>query len=157
MYLCNMRKYRQSWEERIVSGFFSGLWRLISWPFRRKKGKISQYGATTVSQEEIQARWQKIEDLAKLQGESRFKQAVLDADNLLDLTIKSMGIRGETMGERLKNAKGKFSQQVYDDLWQAHKLRNEIVHNINYQLVYWQANGALAQIKRGLKEIIGDM
>jgi hypothetical protein len=146
-----MRKYRQSWEERIISGFFSGLWRLITWPFRRKS-KISQYGATTVNREEIQARWQKIEDLAKLQGESRFKQAVLDADNLLDLTIKSMGIRGETMGERLKNAKGKFSQQVYDGLWQAHKLRNEIVHNINYQLVYWQANGALAKIKKGLRE-----
>mgnify|MGYP001083207160 CR=1 FL=1 len=147
-----MKRYKEPWEHRLIGGFFTGLWRLISWPFRRKKGKISPYGATTVSREEVQQRWQKIEELVKLQGESRFKQAVLDADNLLDLTIKSRGVRGETMGERLKNAKDKFSPQIYDDLWQAHKLRNEIVHNANFQLVYWQANEALEKIQKGLKE-----
>ena len=76
----------------------------------------------------IKERWQAIEETVKLGGEARLKQAIVSADNLIDGVLKQMKIAGQTMGERLKNSQRVFSQEVLDDLWRLHKLRNRIVH-----------------------------
>lgn len=62
----------------------------------------------------------------------RLKNALVDADKLLDFVLKNKKIKGETLGERLKNAEMYFSKENYNKIWRAHKARNSAVHEINY-------------------------
>lgn len=77
--------------------------------------------------------------------------AVIEADKLLDTALKESGVQGETMGERLKSAKDVWSNR--DSLWQAHKLRNKIVHESDLQVGYAAFRRALAGFKRALKDM----
>lgn len=110
----------------------------------------SSFSAT--SKKEIQEKWQKIEELMQLGGESHFRQAVIFADNLTDKVIKSK-VRGETMGERLKKSQKLFNWQTYDGLWKAHKIRNEIVHNNDHELMAHEARMAISRFERALREL----
>ena len=56
------------------------------------------------------------------------KSAVIDLDTLLDHAMKNSGIAGGTMGDRLKAAHGSFDRTLYDEVWSAHKVRNQLVH-----------------------------
>ena len=66
--------------------------------------------------------------MLRVKRESSIKQALLEADKLLDLGLKDKKTKGETMGERLKSAKNLFDNNLYNEIWQAHKLRNQMVH-----------------------------
>ncbi len=56
------------------------------------------------------------------------KEGIIRLDALLGKSLQYAGMKGETVGERLKNAKRLFQQGPYDAIWRAHKLRNTIVH-----------------------------
>jgi hypothetical protein len=56
------------------------------------------------------------------------KDAVIRLDTLLGKSLEYAGVRGETVGERLKNAKHLFDRGKYDEIWKAHKVRNALVH-----------------------------
>jgi len=57
--------------------------------------------------------------------------SIIHADKLLDEALKCLGYYGNTMAERLISAKQKLKHK--DDVWQAHKLRNKIVHETAHQ------------------------
>lgn len=52
--------------------------------------------------------------------------SIIKADRLLDEALKCCGYHGETMAERLVAAKNRLKAR--DRVWQAHKLRNRLVH-----------------------------
>ncbi len=68
--------------------------------------------------------------LSKGDAESR-KMAVINLDTLLGKALAYYGIKGETVGERLKQAGRIFEKDQYNALWAAHKMRNTIVHENN--------------------------
>lgn len=75
----------------------------------------------------------KLNELHKLSASNDpiiLRSILIDADKLLDNTLKYKRVHGETMGERLKNAKRLFDKQSYNELWEAHKLRNRLVHDM---------------------------
>lgn len=59
---------------------------------------------------------------------------LIDIDKLLDYTMRMKGIKGETMGERLKNAKRYFKWDDYQKVWEGHKYRNKLVHEIGIKV-----------------------
>lgn len=93
----------------------------------------------------------KIEQQLRPDNPVAFRLAVIDGDKLVDQAMRDCGIRGETMGERLKSAKNRFSD--LNSLWQAHKLRNQVVHETNITVNYNQARQALLCYKRALKDL----
>ncbi|PIP18200.1 MAG: hypothetical protein COX43_00030 [Parcubacteria group bacterium CG23_combo_of_CG06-09_8_20_14_all_35_9] len=119
---------------------------------------------------EIKKRWQKIEGLLK-GGEGRDKyiphfsgqkkdlgfasearkMAIMEADKLLDHTLKAMGFGGSNLGERLKLACHKFER--LRRVWWAHKIRNQLVHEANFYLNYWTAKKAVKIFKDALREL----
>lgn len=102
----------------------------------------------------IGERWQKILDLVELPGTSTSSQAVIKADKLLDSVLKKLGPYGDTMGERLKAAQKKFSSyHIYDTAWKAHKIRNTIVHETDFELTKTTAKSVLKQYGRVLKDL----
>jgi hypothetical protein len=82
---------------------------------------------------------------------SQLRDAVSEADKLLDYALKHSGVRGETMGERLKNSRSRFSS--IDTIWTAHKLRNALAHEADFDLVPNQAREAITDFKRGLQDL----
>ena len=72
------------------------------------------------------SKWSGVQKTLK-DGKSGQKLAIIDADKLLDHAMKAARIRGSTMGERLKNA-DKSLGSIYQSVWEAHKLRNRLVH-----------------------------
>lgn len=71
-------------------------------------------------------------DVMSMSGDQKTQlMSIIHADKLLDEALKCLGYRGKTMAERLIAAKQKLKHR--DDVWQAHKLRNKIVHETLYE------------------------
>lgn len=101
--------------------------------------------------EKYRRRWLEIESLLSRDNQKQCQFAVMEADKLLDYAMKESGVKGDTMGERLKTAKEKWSDR--NAVWEAHKLRNQIVHEENVKVGYDSARRALAGFKKGLKDM----
>jgi hypothetical protein len=144
-------------EVKIVEGFLKGLWWVITLPFRLifKKRKGSSVGASGgLDRGFIQAKWQEIEQLLKLGSPSNYSRAVLEADKLLDHILKGYRSPGVTMGDRLKASQNRFSPEGYDEAWKGHKVRNEIVHNTQYDLMDYQARETINNFKKALDDLL---
>ncbi len=103
-----------------------------------------------MTRKEVQARWDEIDRIAT-QGRMGSKMAIVEADKLLDAALKSMMLPGETMGERLKAASYKYPKISH--VWFAHKLRNQIVHETDFEVGNVHARSALHAFKKALQEI----
>ncbi len=101
--------------------------------------------------EEYQTRWLKVENSLKKDDPNSYAVAVMNGDKLLDKAMIEMGIGGKTMGERLKRVDGRLSD--VNKVWYAHKIRNQIAHEPDFQLDYTAASRALASFKRALKDL----
>lgn len=101
--------------------------------------------------QEYQTRWLKIENGLDKDDPRSYNLAVLEADKLLDKALTEMGLPGQSMGERLK----KIGDRLPDinKVWQAHKLRNQIVHESDFSVNYGQARQALMIFRQALKNL----
>lgn len=100
------------------------------------------------TREQIQKRWEQIEHTAT-QGVMGMKLAIIEADKLLDQVLKSMAMPGQTLGERLKSTAYRYPS--IRDVWTAHRLRNQLVHDPAFELHSGQARQALNDFKAALK------
>lgn len=95
-------------------------------------------------------KWKEIE---ALMIERNFKEAIMEADKLVDFVFRRLNIRGNSFGERLKSAKTMLDYKKYDGLWQAHKLRNQLVHEIDFRLSITQAEIAIDRFYQALRNL----
>lgn len=87
----------------------------------------------------------------KSNGGAGLQLAIFEADKLLDHALKNRGYPGETMGERLKAARGSFMNN--DAVWHAHKLRNRLAHEQNVPLNGLTVDQALRGFRAALKDL----
>lgn len=78
------------------------------------------------------------------------RHQVVEADKLLDYMMRKRGYQG-SVADMLKEHGKQFSN--LDRLWQAHKLRNKIAHELDYSISSTVAHGALMSFKRALKDM----
>lgn len=102
-----------------------------------------------LNQEEFRSRWLSIESSCNEDLGSQ-QMAILNADKLLDKALKARGYKGETMGDRLKNARAALKNN--NAVWAAHKLRNQIAHE-DITIKPHTARHALNAFKNGLKDL----
>lgn len=95
--------------------------------------------------------WLQIENSLSRDQPVTYHMAILNADKLLDKALKELNVSGDTMGERMKSARNRFSNN--NAVWAAHKLRNQIAHEQNVAINYTNARRALASFKRALKDV----
>lgn len=95
--------------------------------------------------------WLTIEQQLVKGEEASSHLVVLNADKLLDQALKQRGFKGETMGERMKTAKDTWSNA--NNVWNAHKLRNQIAHEPEVKVGYDIARRALSAYKQALKDV----
>ena len=101
--------------------------------------------------EDYQARFLTIENKLNKDNSASYVLAIINGDKLLDRALNEMGVPGKTMGDRLKRVGGKFTDE--NAVWRAHKLRNVIAHESDFDVSYRQAANALAIYKQALKDL----
>lgn len=105
----------------------------------------------TFDVEEYQTRWLKVENGLVRDDPRTYNMSVIAADKLLDRALNELSLPGKTMGERLKRVTDKFEKP--NAVWAAHKMRNQIAHEDDFEVDYGQASRALAAFRQALKDL----
>jgi hypothetical protein len=95
-----------------------------------RKREEEQLGEIHVSEETSgpNARWEHIETLMASKEPSDWRQAIIEADIILDEMLTRQGYSGDGVGEKLKQVEPSDFDTL-QDAWEAHKVRNQIAHN----------------------------
>lgn len=104
---------------------------------------------------DIEARWRGVQALAQSANQADLKQAVIQADVMIDSIMKQAGVGGKTFGERLKILKEKLPRHVYQKLWAAHLKRNELVHEPGSFVAEWEKNTHMAAFEQAMSTLRG--
>ncbi len=101
---------------------------------------------------DLAARWQKVSAHLNSENPNDWKQAILEADIMLDEVLNSLGYQGESIGEKLKRVQpGEF--KAVQEAWDAHKVRNQIAHEGSaFNLTHHEANQAIQKYRRVFEE-----
>lgn len=112
---------------------------------------ISKKGSARLDVEKFRKRWLTIEQQLMKDQPHSYHLAILNADKLLDHALREHGVKGQTMGERMKSLQTTWSNA--GAVWGAHKLRNQIAHEQDVHISYDDARRALASFKQALKDV----
>jgi len=115
------------------------------------KNKLSRPELYGMTREQAEKRWKQIVSTSKMNGDMGLKLSIIEADNLLDAALKSLVMPGDTLGERLKTAGYKYPR--LKNVWWAHKLRNNLVHDHSFRIRSGEAKRALSEFERALREL----
>lgn len=119
----------------------------------RKLSGVVRHSLTSEREEGIRESWKKIEELLVLGKPSQLRQAVIEGDKIVDSVLKEL-VLGESMGARLKSARELFSSRdIYNGLWEAHKIRNSLVHEGSYEPPYYICREAVGKFKEALSSL----
>lgn len=98
------------------------------------------------------SRWNYITQLIESGQESEWRQAIIEADIMLDELLIRLGYQGESLGERLR-AVNQTHFQTLGNAWEAHRVRNEIAHQgSSYQLSEQLAHRTIANYEAVFRE-----
>jgi len=112
---------------------------------------LSRRGPRALDVEKYRSRWMTIEQQLRREEEATYQMCVMNADKLLDQALMERGIPGNTMADRMKQMKSKWSNA--NSVWNAHKLRNRIAHETDVRVDYNNARTTLAAFKQALKDV----
>lgn len=145
-------KHRKSGPDPIVAiltmigsaflALFKWLWNLI---VGKKQKKLDKAGNLR--------QWHEIEKLVESSDEIHAQQAVIRADKFFDEIMKEVGALGEKFSDRLRSLEPRFAHEVYQSIWDAHKLRNQISHEIDHHASIGECKSALNKFRLGMHSL----
>jgi len=118
----------------VLAGFF--LW-FVWW-------KSKARGLTAGQKEEVWNHWHRALAIADLH------RRVMEGDKVLDHALQLSGFAG-SMADKLRKAGPRFSS--IQAVWDAHKLRNRIAHEVDFPLSEKEASRAMAAFEKGLRDL----
>ncbi len=96
--------------------------------------------------------WKAIREKMKAGTPEAIRISIIEADGLVDNVLKKHGYGGDTFADRL----AKLHPQQFESLgqvWDAHRLRNDIVHTPGFEVSLSHAEKALDHYEQFLKEL----
>lgn len=110
------------------------------------------YDAVDKPDQALANRWTSVQTHIESPNENDWRQAILEADIILDDILTKMGYRGESIGEKLKRVEPGDMKSL-DAAWEAHKVRNEIAHSGSlYAINQHTAKQVVNQYKKVFEE-----
>lgn len=134
-------------EQAFVEGVVQGVWHVLSWLFSQATPKKKKH-SNKAELKALKEHWELVE-LHVLQETTR-ANAISEADKILDTAFKLIGLPGETMGDRLRAAEDQFDGSLYNEIWQAHKLRNTLAHEVGAKVSVASAQKAVSAFRQAL-------
>lgn len=113
------------------------------------KKKINRRAVSVETVKNIEREWGNINTLLSQRGPSQLRQALISADKTLDNALRDM-VEGQTMGDKLKEAEKYFDKYLYNRIWEAHKLRNNLVHESGFEPPYFTITEAVQTFRDAL-------
>lgn len=113
-----------------------GISRLFDLVFKKNQFEIFPKG-------EISRMWAEVEAMEP-------KMAIIEADKLVDTVLKRAGIKGESMADRLRRCEKMVDRSSYQAMWDAHKVRNQLVHEFDHGFNDTRAHEVLWKMKKFL-------
>ena len=78
--------------------------------------------------------------------------AVIEADSIVDGVLKRMGYQGDTFADRLSHLNADTMPSV-DRVWDAHRLRNDLVHTPGFMTTPERARSAIGEYEAFLRDV----
>lgn len=101
---------------------------------------------------EYKARWNTIIEKSETAPPQSLILAIIEADSFIDTILKDLNLKGEHMADRLEQLD--LTQiNTLDNIWRAHRLRNQLVHTPGYSVNQVDAQRFLKYYEDFLKEI----
>ncbi|MBI4120790.1 MAG: hypothetical protein HY457_00845 [Parcubacteria group bacterium] len=97
-------------------------------------------------------RWERALGRLETANEAEYKLAIIEADSMLEEALKRLGFAGETLDERLQNVPPTVLSNLAE-LKEAHRTRNNIVHDPNFILSLNVARRVTGIYEQSLKEL----
>jgi hypothetical protein len=76
------------------------------------------------------------------------KSALIELDKLLEFALQNKFNLKDSIGNILKSKANQFNKPDLNDIWTAHKIRNNLAHNIDYQASSGELNLAIKILTR---------
>ena len=112
---------------------------------------ITSKHGSQLNVQRYQTKWLEIENSVTRDNTASWQLAIMNADKLLDQALRERRIRGQTMGERMKSAQKTWKNANH--VWGAHKIRNQLAHEVNANVTYDITLRSLSAFKQGLKDL----
>ena len=97
-------------------------------------------------------RWEQVLKYANSENDSDWRQAIIEADVMLEELLRTSGYVGESVGEMLKSV-DKSDFLTIEDAWDAHKTRNAVAHSgTDFRLNNRETRHTIAQFERVFRE-----
>lgn len=134
------------------------LWLIIYFLLRAQflKGKKISFfdviGKADISRRRSVKAWKQVLKRMDANDEANLKLAIIEADKILDEVLKIAGYKGENMSDRLKQINSAQISNI-EEIWQAHKIRNRIVHEPDFHIPRGEAWMLIEIYKKSLQEL----
>ena len=125
--------------EVAVGGFVLVVTVLLVYWRLRKRLKASKFSL----------KWQQLQECLK--DRTKWTDAIMMADKLLDEALKKRKFKGGSMGERMVSAQRYFTNN--DDIWFAHNLCKKLKANNEMKLKEDDVKDALIGFRQGLRDL----
>lgn len=117
-----------------------------------EEAKYATIHPAHAEEERDHSRWAHIRTLIESAHESDWRQAIIEADIMLDDLLSQLGYPGQSVGEKLK-AVNPERFHTLQNAWEAHKVRNEIAHSGSaYKLEEHMAHRTIALYESVMRE-----
>jgi hypothetical protein len=133
-------------EQNIVETILQTLWALFTLPFKNRTKGLDSGTAALLS-----SHWHGVSEF--MRSPETEAMAISEADKLLDAALQAIELPGNNMGERLRAAEARWGRDFSNRVWRAHKLRNQIAHEVGITLAPGQANMAVNTFREALKRL----
>lgn len=101
----------------------------------------------------VHPRWAHIESLIEGKSSSQWREAIIEADVMLDDVLARQGYVGDGVGEKLKAIESSKLASL-QDAWEAHKVRNQIAHvGSTFDLTESLASRTIARYENVFREL----
>lgn len=138
----------------LATGFFIVLGK--AWRFRPRFADVSVRpklkDTPTFANDAYEKEWALIMKRAEPSTPDALRLAVIAADSLVDAILKDLEIEGEHMADRLEKLDAHQLTSL-NNLWRAHRARNQLVHEPGFQLHESDAKRYLKYYEDFIKEI----
>ncbi len=117
-----------------------------------EEAKFATLHPAHAEEERDHSRWSHVRSLIESAHESDWRQAIIEADIMLDDLLSQLGYPGQSVGEKLKMVDaGRF--HTIRNAWDAHMVRNAIAHQGSaYQLEEHAAHRTIALYETVMRE-----